>query len=79
MNSIFKPFLRKFVLVFFDDILIYRNYWEENSQHVDTVVQLLKEKQLYAKPSRCFLAVKDVEYLGHSVSREGVKVDPQKN
>jgi hypothetical protein len=37
MNSIFKPFFRKFVLVFFDDILIYNKSWEENAQHVDRV------------------------------------------
>ena len=43
MNSIFKSFLRKFVLVFFDDILIYKKYWEENVQHVDRVLQLLEE------------------------------------
>jgi hypothetical protein len=40
------------------------------------VLQLLKEKQLYAKPSKCFFGVKEVEYLGHIVSHEGVKVDP---
>ena len=44
MNSIFKPFLRKFVLVFFDDILIYRKSLEEHDQQVDKVLQLLKEK-----------------------------------
>jgi hypothetical protein len=78
MNSIFKPFLQKFVLVFFDDILIYSKSWEDHLQHVDKVLQLLKEKQLYAKPSKCFFGVKEVEYLGHIVSHEGVKVDPNK-
>jgi hypothetical protein len=75
MNSIFKPFLQKFVLVFFDDILIYNKSWDGHVQHVDKVLQLLKEQQLYAKPSKCFFGVKEVEYLGHIVSHEGVKVD----
>jgi hypothetical protein len=47
-------------------------------RHVDKVLQLLKEQQLYAKPSKCFFGVKEVEYLGHIVSHEGVKVDPNK-
>jgi hypothetical protein len=76
MNSIFKPFLRKIVLVFFDDILVYSNYWEDHVRHVDKVLQLLKEQQLYAKPSKCFFGVKEVEYLGHIVSHEGVKIYP---
>jgi hypothetical protein len=66
------------VLVFFDDILIYSKSWEDHLRHVDKVLQLLKEKQLYAKPSKCFFGVKEVEYLGHIVSHEGVKVDPNK-
>jgi hypothetical protein len=78
MNSIFKPFLRKFVLVFFDDILIYNKSWEEHVQHVDMVLKLLEEKQLYANPSKCAFGVQEVEYLGHIVSHEGVKVDPNK-
>jgi hypothetical protein len=78
MNSIFKPFLRKFVLVFFYDILIYRKSWKDHVQHVDKVLQLLNEQQLYAKPSKCFFGVKEVEYLGHIVSHEGVNVDPNK-
>jgi hypothetical protein len=64
------------VLVFFDDILIYSKSWEDHVQHVDKVLQLLTEQQLYAKPSKCFFGVKEVEYLGHIVSHEGVKVDP---
>ena len=76
MNSIFKPFLRKKLLVFFDDILIYSKSWEEHVQHVHRALQLLKEKQLYSKPSKHFFGVTEVEYLGHIVSHEGVKVDP---
>ena len=45
-------------------------------RHVDKVLQLLKEQQLYAKPCKCFFGVKELEYLGHVVSHEGVKVDP---
>ena len=57
MNSIFKAFLRKFVLVFFDDILIYSKSWEDHVEHVGRVLQLLEEEQLYAKPSKCFFGL----------------------
>ena len=66
------------MLVFFDDILIYNKSWEEHVQHVETVLKLLKEKELYVKPSKKFFGIKEVEYLGHIVSHEGVKVDPKK-
>ena len=62
-------------MIFFDDILIYRKSWEE---HVDKVLQLLKEKEQYEKPSKCFFGINEVEYFGHIVSHEGVKVDPNK-
>jgi hypothetical protein len=62
MNYILKPFLRKFGLVFFHDILIYKKYLEENVQHVDRVLQLLEEKQLYANPSKCAFGVQEVGY-----------------
>jgi hypothetical protein len=78
MNSIFEPFLRKFVLVFFYDILIYSKSWEEHVQHVDRVLQLLEEQQLYVKPSKCAFGIQEVEYLGHILYHEGVKLDPNK-
>ena len=57
LMKIFKPFLRKFVLVFFDDILIYNRSWKDHVQHVYRVLKLLEEKQLYAKTSKCFFGV----------------------
>ena len=78
MNSIFKPFLINFVLVFFDDILIYNRSWKDHVQHVDRVLKLLHEKQLYEKTSKILFGVKVVEYMGYIVSHGGVKVDPNK-
>ena len=66
------------MLVFFNDMLFYTKSWEKHIRHVNRVLQILKEKQLYAKPSKCFYGVMKVEYLGHIVSHEGVKVDPKK-
>jgi len=77
MNSIFKPFLGKFVLVFFDNILIYNKSWKDHLQHVDRVLRLLDEKQLYVRTYKCFFGVQEVEYSGHIVPHEGVKVDPK--
>ena len=66
------------MLVFFDDILIYRKTWKEHLQCVNQVLKLLKDHQLYAKPSKCEFGLKEVEYLGHIVLHEGINVDPNK-
>eukprot|EP00253_Pinus_taeda_P003014 PITA_03014 len=78
MNHILKPYLRKFVLVFFDDILIYSGTWAAHLQHVDLLLQLLRKHKLWVKKSNCAFGMEEVEYLGHIVGREGVKVDPKK-
>ena len=78
MNSTLKPFLRNFFLVFFDGILIYNRSWKDHVQHVDKVLTLLEDKQLYEKTSKCFFGVQDMEYMGYILSQEGVKVDPKK-
>ncbi|MDO5305519.1 MAG: reverse transcriptase family protein, partial [bacterium] len=78
MNELFHPYLRKFVLVFFDDILIYSKTWKEHLKHLEKVLSLLEENQFYAKKSKCTFGKQEVEYLGHVISKEGVKVDPKK-
>ena len=53
MNEIFKPYIRKFVLVFFDDILVYSKSVEEHVGHLKAVLEVLRQHQLYAKASKC--------------------------
>jgi hypothetical protein len=78
MNDLLRPFLRKFALVFFDDILIYSPNWTTHLQHVHQVLSSLSEHQFYAKLSKCQFGVTTVEYLGHVISHEGVRADPSK-
>ncbi|XP_017431977.2 uncharacterized protein LOC108339348 [Vigna angularis] len=78
MNRIFRPYLDKFVVVFIDDILIYSKSHEEHEEHLRVVLGVLKEKELYAKLSKCEFWMKSVQFLGHVVSAEGISVDPTK-
>lgn len=78
MNSIFAPLLRKCVLVFVDDILIYSKSLEEHVQHLQTMLSILREHQLLIKHSKCTFAQQKLEYLGHIISVDGVSTDPAK-
>jgi hypothetical protein len=78
MNSVFMPELDKFVMVFIDDILIYSRSMEEHEEHLRIVLQWLREHQLYAKFSKCEFWIKEVPFLCHVVSPEGIAVDPGK-
>lgn len=73
MNVIFQPYLRHFVIVFFDDILVYSGSMAEHLTHLEVTFQVLLVHQFVLKLSKCFFAQNQVEYLGHVVSSKGVK------
>jgi hypothetical protein len=78
MNEVFRPYLRQFVLVFFDNILIYSKGWEEHMAHLKRVFKILQDHQFFVKPSKCIFGAREVDYLGHITSHEGIRVDNHK-
>jgi hypothetical protein len=78
MNSVFMLELDKFVVVFIDDILVYFKNEAEHTKHLHTVLQRLRDHQLYAKLSKCEFWLKEIKFLGHTISQDGVSVDPEK-
>ena len=78
MNFVLKEYLRKFILVFFNDVLIYNPCWESHLSHLQKVLQTMRENILYAKLSKCHFSIFKAEYLGHYISRKGVETDPKK-
>ena len=78
MNRVFRPYLDRFVIVFIDDILVYSKSSLEHEEHLRIVLSTLRDKQLYAKFSKCEFWLDRVIFLGHVISAEGVYVDPNK-
>ncbi|GKC13391.1 reverse transcriptase domain-containing protein [Tanacetum coccineum] len=78
MNRVCKPYLDKFVIVFIDDILIYSHNEKEHEEHLKTILELLKEEELYAKFSKCEFWINTVKFFGHVIDSIGIHVDPAK-
>ncbi|KAL0541183.1 hypothetical protein IC582_021222 [Cucumis melo] len=78
MNQVFRPYLRKFILVFFDDILVYSKDVESHLEHLSVVFTLLREHSLFANRKKCHFGKERIEYLGHWVSSKGVEADKEK-
>jgi hypothetical protein len=78
MNDVLHPYLRRFVLVFFDDILIYSTSWVEHLQHIAIGFNELRAHCLHLKRSKCSFGTASVAYLGHVISADGVAMDADK-
>lgn len=78
MNRLFLPFLRRFVIVFFDDILLYSPSLEDHLVHLELVLECLLNNSFYVKLSKCLFCQESIDYLGHIVFSQGVHADPGK-
>ncbi|WZZ15423.1 hypothetical protein YC2023_108512 [Brassica napus] len=78
MNEVFHDYLDKFVIIFIDDILVYSRSKEEHKEHLRLVMERLRNQKLYAKFSKCSFWKREIGFLGHIVSGEGVAADPEK-
>ena len=78
MNHVFRLYVDRFVMVFIDDILVYSKDREDRDTHFQVVLKTLRNEQLYAKMSKFEFLLREVSFLGHIVSEEGIRVDPSK-
>ena len=78
MNNILSKYLDKFVVIFIDHILVYSKRKEEHDEHLQIILQVLREHKLYAKFSKCEFYKDNMQYLGHVISKEGISADPNK-
>jgi hypothetical protein len=78
MNQLLAPFLRKWVVVFLDDVLVYSATMEEHVGHLKQVLDLISQQQLYLRESKCVFDQAKLEFLGHIVSAAGITTDPNK-
>jgi hypothetical protein len=78
MNHIFNKQLRKFLLVYFDDLLIYNKMWEEHLKHVDKILTIMEEKSFFSKEEKCEFGLTKILYQRQVIGVEGVKVHQEK-
>ena len=78
MDDVLLPFVNSFMVVYLDDILIFKKTWEEHLKHVKQTLDVLKREKLYVKLSKCEFGKTSLNYLGHIVGGGELKIDPSK-
>ena len=78
MNDVLKDVIGKFVIVYLDDIVVFSKNQAEHHKHLQFVLQLLREHELYANLTKCKFVQPELHFLGHIVGAQGLRVDPQK-
>jgi len=78
MHHVLRPFIGKFVVVYFNDILLYRLSLGDHKKHVRQVLKILRKERLYVNPVKCVFAIDHIDFLGFVVSSKGVHVDEEK-
>jgi hypothetical protein len=78
MNLLFHVYLDFFIVMFIDDIQAYSTNYIEHKEHLKTVLNVLRQRKLFAKLKKCEFWLQDVSFLGHLVSKDGLAVDPKK-
>ncbi|GJP86133.1 hypothetical protein CLOP_g16197 [Closterium sp. NIES-67] len=78
MNGVFRDLLDKCVIIYLDDILIYSKTREQHLKDLEAVFQRLQQHRLITKGSKCEFLKQELEFLGHVISTEGIRIDPKK-
>jgi len=78
INDVLRPFLDDFVIVYLDDIMIFKKTWEEHLNHIKQTLDVLKREKLYVKLSKCEFGKTSLNDLGHIVGGGEFKIDPSK-
>ena len=78
MNHALRAFLSRFVVVYFDDILVYSKSLDEHIKHLHCVLPVLREEKLYANLKTCSFCLDKVVFLGYLVSGKRLAVDEEK-
>ncbi|CAI7844104.1 unnamed protein product [Closterium sp. NIES-53] len=78
MNMVFRDLLDQCIIVYLDDILIFSKAREQHLRDLDAVFKRLQENRLITKGSKCEFFKQELEFLGHVISRDGIKIDSEK-